>query len=32
LALSVLGHSKIALYDGSWSEWAATDGAPIEKD
>ncbi|MCR9240944.1 MAG: 3-mercaptopyruvate sulfurtransferase [Rhodobiaceae bacterium] len=32
LALTVLGHPKIALYDGSWSEWAATDGAPIEKD
>ena len=31
LALTVLGHNKIALYDGSWSEWAATDGAPIEK-
>lgn len=32
LALSVLGHPKIALYDGSWSEWAATEGTPIEKD
>ncbi len=32
LALTVLGHPKIALYDGSWSEWAATEGAPIEKD
>lgn len=32
LALTVLGHPKIALYDGSWSEWAATDGMPIEKD
>lgn len=32
LALTVLGHPKIALYDGSWSEWAATDGVPIEKD
>jgi thiosulfate/3-mercaptopyruvate sulfurtransferase len=32
LALTVLGHRKIALYDGSWSEWAATDGVPIEKD
>lgn len=32
LALTILGHSKIALYDGSWSEWAATEGTPIEKD
>lgn len=32
LALTVLGHPKIALYDGSWTEWAATDGVPIEKD
>jgi len=32
LALTVLGHTKIALYDGSWSEWAATEGAPIDKD
>ncbi|MCE7997976.1 MAG: 3-mercaptopyruvate sulfurtransferase [Rhodobiaceae bacterium] len=32
LALTVLGHPKIALYDGSWSEWAATEGTPIEKD
>ncbi len=32
LALTVLGHEEIALYDGSWSEWAATKGAPIEQD
>jgi thiosulfate/3-mercaptopyruvate sulfurtransferase len=32
LALTILGHKNVALYDGSWSEWAATVGAPIEKD
>jgi len=31
LALTLLGHKNVALYDGSWSEWAATEGAPIEK-
>ncbi len=31
LALTVLEHPKISLYDGSWSEWAATDGMPIAK-
>ncbi len=31
LALTVLEHPHISLYDGSWSEWAATDGMPIEK-
>ena len=31
LALEVLGVQNVALYDGSWSEWAATEGAPIEK-
>ncbi len=31
LALTVLEHPNISLYDGSWSEWAATDGMPIEK-
>lgn len=30
LALTVLGHRNVALYDGSWSEWAATKGAPIQ--
>ena len=29
LALAVLGKSDIRLYDGSWSEWGASD-APIE--
>eukprot|EP00435_Cladocopium_sp_Y103_P076494 s1_g233.t1 len=31
LALTVLEHPNISLYDGSWSEWAATDGMPIQK-
>ena len=29
LALAILGKTDIQLYDGSWSEWGATD-APIE--
>ncbi|GIR77391.1 MAG: hypothetical protein CM15mP80_00160 [Alphaproteobacteria bacterium] len=29
LALAVLGKTDIRLYDGSWSEWGASD-APIE--
>ncbi len=32
LALTLLGHRNLALYDGSWSEWAATEGTPIQKD
>lgn len=32
LALTVLGHRNVALYDGSWSQWAASVDAPIEKD
>lgn len=30
LALTVLGHKDVALYDGSWSEWAASKGSTIE--
>jgi len=29
LGLSLLGHKDISVYDGSWSEWAAQDGAPV---
>ena len=29
LALAILGKTDIRLYDGSWSEWGASD-APIE--
>jgi len=32
LALDALGHEPQALYDGSWTEWASTPGAPIVKD
>jgi len=31
LALTVLGHKATSLYDGSWSQWAATEGAEIVK-
>jgi len=31
LALAILGKTDIRLYDGSWSEWGASD-APIETD
>lgn len=30
LALAVLGADRVAVYDGSWSEWGADPGAPIE--
>lgn len=29
LALDMLGHQQIALYDGSWAEWAERDDTPI---
>jgi thiosulfate/3-mercaptopyruvate sulfurtransferase len=31
LALEVLGKPPVALYDGSWSEWASLPGQPIAK-
>lgn len=30
LALYLLGRKDVAIYDGSWSEWAAREGSPIE--
>jgi thiosulfate/3-mercaptopyruvate sulfurtransferase len=29
LALAILGNEKTFVYDGSWSEWGASD-APVE--
>ena len=30
LALRVLGHQDVRLYDGSWSEWSADPSLPAE--
>ncbi len=30
LALHLLGHREVAVYDGSWSEWGMREDAPIE--
>ncbi|MEM9740326.1 MAG: sulfurtransferase [Pseudomonadota bacterium] len=30
LALARIGRDDVAVYDGSWTEWASTDGYPIE--
>jgi thiosulfate/3-mercaptopyruvate sulfurtransferase len=30
LGLAVLGREQVAVYDGSWSEWGAVAGLPIE--
>lgn len=32
LALEIIGKKDIPIYDGSWSEWGARDGAIIESD
>ena len=31
ISLARLGAWDVAVYDGSWTEWASTDGCPIEK-
>ncbi len=30
LALAQLGHRKVSVYDGSWSEWGGRDDVPVE--
>lgn len=30
LALALLGHERVAVYDGSWTEWGGRDDTPIE--
>ena len=30
LGLAVIGHDQTAVYDGSWSEWGAVKGLPVE--
>lgn len=30
LALSQIGHEALSLYDGSWAEWGADHGLPVE--
>ncbi len=30
LGLAVLGHRQTSVYDGSWSEWGAVKGMPVE--
>ena len=29
-AAHLIGHDRVAVYDGSWSEWGFPDGPPIE--
>ena len=31
LALHVLGHGHVAVYDGSWAEWGGRDDTPVER-
>jgi thiosulfate/3-mercaptopyruvate sulfurtransferase len=30
LALKLMGHERARLYDGSWAEWSADPGLPVE--
>lgn len=30
LALAIIGHNDLAVYDGSWTEWGGSDTLPIE--
>ncbi|HEX9409947.1 MAG TPA: sulfurtransferase, partial [Methylomirabilota bacterium] len=30
LGLHVIGHKKIAVYDGSWTEWGGRADTPVE--
>ena len=30
LGLHVIGHKKVAVYDGSWTEWASQPDTPVE--
>lgn len=30
LGLELLGHGKVSLYDGSWSEWGSDENLPVE--
>jgi len=30
LALHLVGHKKVAVYDGSWTEWASNPDTPVE--
>ncbi|MEW5726511.1 MAG: 3-mercaptopyruvate sulfurtransferase [Pseudomonadota bacterium] len=32
LALHLVGHDEVSVYDGSWAEWGNRDDAPFEKD
>lgn len=32
LALRLLGHGNVRLYDGSWLEWSADDRLPVERE
>ncbi|MGM0562491.1 MAG: 3-mercaptopyruvate sulfurtransferase [Pseudomonadota bacterium] len=31
MALDILGHRDVALYDGSWAEWGLAENLPIDK-